>query len=81
MTTQIIREQVQQGIDARTAMEGVPLGSGIARSRAARRMLGVDRDRTTVEDAARAAYTPTGPCITELEQGIRELRREFGVQA
>lgn len=81
MSTQTIRQQIQNGIDARTAMEGIPLGSGIARSRAARRMLGVDRDRTTVEDAARAAYTPTGPCIAKLEEGIRELRREFGVPA
>ena len=81
MTTKTIRQQIQDGVDARTAMEGIPLGSGLARSRAVLRMLGLDRERTSVEDAARAAYTPTGPCIADLEQGIRELRAEYVVSA
>lgn len=37
-----------------------------------RTMLGFDG--STVEEAARAAYTPTGPPIAELERRIRERR-------
>ncbi len=33
------------------------------------------RDSLTVEEAARRAYTPTGPSLDELEQRIRESRR------
>lgn len=32
------------------------------------------QDGTTIEEAARLAYTPTGPSIPELEQRIRALR-------
>lgn len=32
------------------------------------------QDGTTVEEAARLAYTPTGPSIPELEARIRALR-------
>lgn len=32
--------------------------------------------RGTVEEAARRAYTPTGPSIEVLEQRIREVRTE-----
>lgn len=52
----------------------MPSAARIALSRAARRMLGVDQERTSVEEAARRAYTPTGPSIEELEWGIREFR-------
>lgn len=45
--------------------------------RAARRMLGIDRDRMSVEEAARLAYTPTGPSIEELERGIRQIREDL----
>lgn len=34
------------------------------------------RDSMTVEDAARAAYTPTGPSIAELEAKIRAQRAQ-----
>lgn len=43
-------------------------------SGAYRTMLGLDG--TTVEDAARAAYTPTGPPVEEIEERIRARRRE-----
>lgn len=43
-------------------------------SRAYRTMLGFDG--TSVEDAARAAYTPTGPPVEEIEERIRERRHE-----
>lgn len=90
MTTAIqdrVNAQVQAGIDARLAnpttslAPELPPSNGAARTRAARRMLGIDRDRTSVEDAARAAYTPTGPPLTALEAGIRSLRHEYGVPA
>lgn len=77
MTTRV-REQVQAGIDARTHMD-MPLGVGIALSRAYRRMLGLDG--STVEEAARAAYTPTGPSLQALEVGIRRRRHERGLAA
>lgn len=53
---------------------GMPPGVGIALSRAYRRMLGLDG--TSVEDAARAAYTPTGPPVDEIEERIRGRRLE-----
>lgn len=76
--TKSISDQIQAGLDARTSMD-LPLGAGIALSRAYRRMLGVDG--TSVEDAARAAFTPTGPSIRELEAGIRARRRSAGLEA
>lgn len=39
-----------------------------------RTILGLDGK--SVEDAARAAYTPTGPPVEELEKRIRQRRRE-----
>jgi len=43
-------------------------------------MLGLDG--TSVEDAARAAWTPTGPPLHELEAGIRARRdAHHGTQA
>jgi hypothetical protein len=38
-------------------------------------------DGSTVEEAARAAYTPTGPSIPELEARIRALRAEAAKDA
>lgn len=86
-TPTLVRAQVQAGIDNRltnpttSLAPELPPSNGAARTRAARRMLGIDRDRTSVEDAARAAYTPTGPPLTALEAGIRALRHEYGVPA
>lgn len=34
------------------------------------------RDSLTVEEAARRAYTPTGPSLAELEERIRAQRAE-----
>ena len=82
-----VHAQVQTGIDNRltnpttSLAPELPVSNGTARTRAARRMLGIDRDRTSVEDDARAAYTPTGPPLTVLEAGIRSLRHEYGVPA
>lgn len=82
-----IHAQVQAGIDnrltnpTRSIATELPPSNGTARTRAARRMLGIDRDRTSVEAAAQAAYTPTGPSLTALETGIRALRHEYGIPA
>lgn len=88
MTTQDrVNAQVQTGIRNRltnpttSLATELPVSNDTARTRAARRMLGIDRDRTSVQDAARAAYTPTGPPLTALEAGIRELRHEYGIPA
>lgn len=71
-----IQQQVQNGIDTRTDMD-MPLGAGLALSRAYRRMLGLDG--TSISDAAKAAHTPTGPDLTDLENGIRRRRQERGL--
>lgn len=71
MAQPTVRDQIQAGINARTRMD-MPLGAGVALSRAYRKMLGLDG--TSVEDAARAAHTPTGPSVTELEDRIRARR-------
>ncbi|PWH05219.1 hypothetical protein DEO23_14155 [Brachybacterium endophyticum] len=71
MTQPTVRDQIQAGINARTRMD-MPLGTGVAFSRAYRQMLGLDG--TSVEDAARAAHTPTGPPIHVLEDKIRARR-------
>jgi hypothetical protein len=34
-------------------------------------------DGTSVEDAAKAAYTPTGPDIEELKRRIAAMRKRF----
>lgn len=74
--TATIREQIQHGIDARIDMD-MPLGVGIALSRAYRRMLGLDG--TTIRDAAAAAYTPTGPPLDQIETRIRARRTTAGI--
>lgn len=74
--TATIRDQIQDGIDARTDMD-MPLGVGISLSRAYRRMLGLDG--TTVESAAAAAYTPTGPPLHQIETHIRARRANAGI--
>lgn len=78
MTATNIQEQVQNGIDARTDMD-MPLGVGIALSRAYRRMLGLDG--TSVPEAAQVAYTPTGPSLDQIETRIRARRAEIGIPA
>lgn len=58
-----------------TGSREMPPGVGIALTRAYRRMLGIDG--STVEEAAQAAYTPTGPSVEEIEERIRKRRREY----
>lgn len=76
MSTKTIREQIQQGIDARLAVEHEPRHDAEAdriKAAAGVRMLGFDG--ASVEEAARQAHVAGGPSVEELAEMIRVRRQ------